>query len=251
MNLHDLQKDFLDYLYLGSDNITNAIEDTFLARLSIYRNNVSTGITNYLREVFPVTEKLVGPEFFDAMCERFLAQDQPGTGDIHQYGSSLPEFMATFGPLSALTYLPDIARLEWHHHRAYYAQEFPALDLNMGQEALLNYKPDLNASVFLLRSPHPIDTIWQQVRENEDGIKVDLNAGAVALLIFRHRQQVQIWNLSDAAAALLEAVKAGHTLSESIEEAFSHPGSEMLQEFISQCLQAGIICQSQHSQTNR
>ncbi len=251
MNLHELQKEFLDYLYQGSNEITDAIDETFLARLSIYRNNVSSGIINYLKEVFPVIEKLVGADFFEAMCEQFLAQEHPQCGDLHQFGGTFSQFMENFAPLAALPYLPDVARLEWFHHRAYYAEEHPALNLSLSQEELLNCEPKLNASVSLLRSPYPVDTIWQQARENTENFNVDLNSGSVIVLVFRHQQQVQVWNLSESAAALLETVNSGHRLGSAIETAFVHPGSEALPEFISQCLQKGIVCQPYNSQTNR
>ncbi|WP_020405573.1 DNA-binding domain-containing protein [Hahella ganghwensis] len=247
MNLHELQQSFLDYLYQGSNHLDDYVEEHYLTRLSIYRNNVTAGLTQYLKEVYPVIEKLVGQEFFEAMCERYIRKEQPEQGDVHLYGEGFAGFLCGFDPLAALPYLADVACLEWHHHRAYYITEQPPLDLTTDQEQLLQSRPVLNTGVAIVHSRFPVDAIWQQARDHESEFNVDLESGPVTVLVFRHQQQVQVWNLSEAASALLLSVQSGNTLGEAIESAFSYPGHEQLPEFISQCLQQGIVCQPNNS----
>jgi Putative DNA-binding domain len=48
-------------------------------RLGVYRNNVWHNLREALRDVYPVVEKLVGREFFDAMATRCLREAGSGS----------------------------------------------------------------------------------------------------------------------------------------------------------------------------
>ncbi len=247
--LADIQQHFLNSLLTaeaaneGSEGgIRDFIDERYLARLQIYSSNVITGITNYLREVYPVFDKLVGTAFFDAVCQRFLTQTPPEQGDIHLYGAELADFVDHFEPLAELPYMGDLVRLEWHHHRAYYALQHPSLDLTMEQSQLLESRPVLNGGVQLVRSAYPIDSIWQQVRDDAQTFSVDLKSGPANILVFRFQQQVNVWSLNEAAVTLLEKIQSGSSLGEAIELAMATDGGEQLPEFLSQCLQQSILC---------
>jgi len=248
----ELQTQFLDQILQPDLPVNDAgnplqgiIDERYIARLEIYQNNVTTSTTHYLRDVFPVLEKLVGWAFFEALCQRFLTQHPPEQGDIHLYGQGMADFVDQFEPLADLPYLGDVTRLEWHHHRAYYALQHPPLDLSVGQSQLLACSPALNDSVTVFRSAYPVDSIWQQAGDNVEEFSVDVNSGPVNILVFRFQQQVIVWNLNEAAVQFLTLIKSGKSLGEAIEQTMTINGSEQLPEFLSQCLQQAILCQGQ------
>ena len=58
------------------DGITTARGRADRARFAVYRNNVFVGLTNALARRFPVTERLVGTEFFHGMARYSEARER-------------------------------------------------------------------------------------------------------------------------------------------------------------------------------
>src|ERR1700745_2879213 len=81
-------------------------------RLAVHRNNMIVGLVNVLKGRFPVVEKIVGDEFFDAMAGAFVLECPPRSPVLASYGDELPEFIAGSAPAHDLAYLADVARLE-------------------------------------------------------------------------------------------------------------------------------------------
>ena len=127
-------------------------------RLGFYRGNVQASAHKALRNAYPVCERLVGEHFFEGMAYAYAAVTPSTSGDLNEYGATLPTFMRTFAPAAALAYLPDVATLEWRVHRAHYAADRPPLDLR-GLAAL---SPDASAT-FAPRSIRPARS-WRPPR---------------------------------------------------------------------------------------
>jgi len=89
--------------------------DVFSAdeRLSIYRNNVLTRLSETLKEAFPVVRRIVGPGFFDYTAHSFIEEHLPSEPCLSSYGKQFPQFLKSFPAASELSYLPDVAQLEW------------------------------------------------------------------------------------------------------------------------------------------
>lgn len=111
------------------DGIVNARGKPDAARFAVYRNNVFVGLTKALAQRFPVTERLVGSEFFVAMARAYAQDHKPASPLIMNYGDDFPDFIIAFEPAGALAYLPDIARLEAAWTDAYHAADSVAFDL--------------------------------------------------------------------------------------------------------------------------
>jgi hypothetical protein len=131
-------------------------------RFSVYRNNVSHGLTRALAARFPVVEQLVGVEFFTAMARIFIADAPPEHPVLLRWGAALPAFLETFPPVGHLPWLADVARLELTRGRAYHAADAAPV----APEALAVADPErlrltLHPSVALFASPHPAVRIWE------------------------------------------------------------------------------------------
>src|SRR5918999_702162 len=77
-------------------------------RYGVYRNNVATGLTRALAARFPVTEKIVGQEFFTAMARDFVLCNPPSSPVLLHYGEDFADFVSGFAPAASLPYLADI-----------------------------------------------------------------------------------------------------------------------------------------------
>ncbi len=146
------------------DGIITASGVPDATRFGVYRNNVFLGLTKALTQNFPVTERLVGTEFFTVMA-RFYAQDhRPASPLIFEYGADFPDFIASFEPVANLGYLPDVARIEAAAMRAYHAADTEPLDLAklaaLAPERLADLRLAVHSSSSLIHSGYPVGSIW-------------------------------------------------------------------------------------------
>lgn len=248
--LAELQQKFLDDICKGSKESLNLIEADGMeasARLQVYRNNMLFILTDLLSAIYPVLKKLVGDDFFNATARAFIAKNTPHSGNMHLYGAHMAVFLADFPPAQQLPYLPDVARLEWAWHKAFYALDVKPLDTSVlvsviegGEEPSFNLHP----SCTLLASPYPVQDIWQVNKYDEDKT-INLNAGGVHILIYRKAGQVPLWQLSESEYAFLTAIHKGGAFSEAFDYLADLPGTE-INAFLSRLIAEGIL--SEHPQ---
>lgn len=193
-------------------------------RFAVYRNNVVVGLVNALRAKFPATERIVGPDFFAAMSRVFVAVHPPRSKILHTYGEDFGDFIAAFEPAAELPYLADIARLEAARTRAYHAadaaplgaEDFAALDPPQAATLRLTLHPSLQ----VVRSRHPVVTIWAMNAGEAELAPVNTDAPE-DVLILRPHLAVTVQTLPPGGAAFLRALAAGATLSEAAEAALA------------------------------
>jgi hypothetical protein len=99
----------------SADLLSLIADDGFASaeRLSIYRNNVVSRLSETLRAAFPVVCRIVGTDCFDYATHRFMDEHLPSEACLSAYGAQFPDFLKSLLPLLDLSYLPDVARLEW------------------------------------------------------------------------------------------------------------------------------------------
>ena len=137
---------------------------TPVRRFAVHRNNVVAGLIGTLRARFPAVEKIVGEEFFAAMARVFVTATPPRTPVLTTYGDEFADFIAAFEPARELAYLADVARLEAARTRAYHAADAVPIDTNrfaaLDPDAVSDIRVNLHPSAEIVRSRHPIVTIW-------------------------------------------------------------------------------------------
>ncbi|MGB8834653.1 MAG: DNA-binding domain-containing protein [Candidatus Sulfotelmatobacter sp.] len=163
-------------------------------RLSIYRNNVLSRLSETLKEAFPVVRRIVGREFFDYATHSFIEEHLPSEPCLSAYGTRFPQFLKSFPAASQLSYLPDVAQLEWSISqvvRAAPEKWVPITGLGglSGDPAAVRLR--LTPRVRYLTSAFRIDQIWMAHQQESD----DLNH----------------WHIDSGAAYF--AVHAGESLA--------------------------------------
>lgn len=213
-------------------------------RVAVYRNNVMAGLANALKVRFPVTEQLVGSEFFVAMARAFAEGSKPRSPVLIGYGEDFPDFIRGFPPASAVPYLPDVARLESLWWKAYHAADRPAAappDLaavppERWGEARFSFHPALG----LMQSPFAAAGIWQAHHGGPDMSEVAL-AHSQSILVTRPEVQVTVRIIRPATHDLIAALAAGATLAEAVEHTLSqHTDFDIAME-VQALLGLGII----------
>jgi hypothetical protein len=213
-------------------------------RFAVYRNNVVAGLVKALKSRFPVVEKIVGEEFFAAMARVYVVERPPRSPLLATYGDEFAAFIAAFEPARELAYLADVARLEAARTRAYHAAD--ATPVDAGQLAALDayvvggIRVDMHPSTEIVRSPHPIVTIWAMNSGEQELAPIENWRGEDALVV-RPYLDVEVRVLPPGGAAFLLALAGGQPLAEATEAALADDPSFDLTRNLAGLIGSGLV----------
>lgn len=204
--------------------------DEAVNRLAIYRNNVILSLSTAVADTFPVVKRLIGDACFNAAAIAFAREHPPEQPSLLFYGEKFIDFIKSYPPCKDISYLADVALLEWNYIRAFHAENVTLLDKTTLQqivpESLGDVAFNIHPSVQIMQSDWPVDTIWEENLKPVVGT-IDLqNLSASHLLIYRHELQVQVVNLTSECFNLLKALLDG----ESIANAWAYTLEKQQQE---------------------
>ena len=231
--------------------VWNASDPTL--RLAVYRNNVLASLVDALAASFPVVQALVGEAFFRAMAAVFVRSAPPRSPVLAHYGDGFAGFISGFAPASGLSYLPDVARLEYARIQAFNAADASLLTAADASSALGHGERTgalrlvCHPAMQLLRSAHPVVALWAA---HQDGAAValgDIDLGqAETALVLRPALTVQVialapgdaafagalWRQADLASATADASQAdpGFDLAASLRQLLVHGALTAVQQ---------------------
>jgi hypothetical protein len=249
--LRNLQRNFSRHVFgdetteLTANIKANAINPN--RRLGVYRNNTYSNLIDALRTTYPITVHLVGDGFFRYLAHAYISRHPSQSGDLHQFGAALADFLATFEPAAGLPYLPDVARLEWAYEQVFYAAESVPFDpqalASIAPESYENLKFVINPAIRLLASKYPVLYIWQVNQANFEGDqRINLSQGGVKLLVLRnHRVEVGIKVLGEGEFTLLQAIAEGCSFAAACERALDVQSDCDIPMYLKQQVLDGII----------
>ncbi len=145
--------------------------------IDIYRNNTRGARINALMAVYPACKNILGNDIFQSIAKEYVSADVIGSSDLNHYGETFNQHLGLIlnaGRLPAeYHYLPDLARLEFLLHTAYYADDDPVFDFELFEFRVENRQPiylQASASLGLLAFQNPIHEIWMNnYREIKNG----------------------------------------------------------------------------------
>lgn len=225
--LAELQVAFKQALLQDDDAVASAICGDGLtpqARLAIYRHHVLTTLTDVLKTTYPVVCRLVDDRFFSYAADCYMRQHPPAGPCLFEYGATFAHFLANFPPCRELVYLPDVARLEWALHVAWFAADAVPLDLECLRGLTPDELPDLRLvlapSVSYVSSPWPIDHIWYANQPDAEAhATVRLDAHAADLEVCRIDDQVLFQGLETSTFAFRFGLSERQPLAQVYEAA--------------------------------
>jgi len=216
------------------------------ARLAVYRGNGAGNIRQALAGAYPVCARIVGSEFFAGVAREYLHRHPSTSGDLNGYGGEFAAFVAGFEHTQDLPYLPDVARLEWLVHHAYYAQDArsfaPARLESVPREAWETLRATLAPGCAVLESRWPIVRVWQVHQEDcTDGIKVDLASGPERALVHRAGFRVRVSALSTGEFRFLQRAGRGDSIAAALSCALAGEPELDFPVRLSQWVATGVI----------
>lgn len=250
-DLNETQRRFTDYVLRNKrlDLAEQGIKDNQLTaqqRLGIYRNNTQLGLTEALRDGYPVVNKLVGNEFFNHLARSFIQRFPPKAGCLLSYGGNFADFIAQFQPAAGLPYLPDTARLEWLWHEAFHEAGANALDIStlatVKPEAYANLGFKLHPCARFLASNYPVLRIWQTNQNDYVGdSRVNLDEGGCSLLLYRPALEVELIPLNEAEYLFLTLLAMQMTLNQAVEQVLLKEPNFAVQAVLQHWLTKGLL----------
>jgi uncharacterized protein (UPF0276 family) len=214
------------------------------ARLAIYRGNLTANWDKALSSAYPVIRQLVGPEFFTALARAYGKAHPSLDADLNRFGADLANFLATFEPVAAFPYLPDMARLEWHVHEAHYVPDVPVLDAShfasLTPVKLEASRFSLHPACSLMASRWSVAQLWLAHQPGGPAFPHDVDGPACAV-VTRPHWQPRVRILPAAAHAALAALAAGHTFGDAVDAAFALDEDFNVGDNLKQWIELGVF----------
>lgn len=226
-SLPELQREFGDEL-LGAGGAP---------RMAIYRGNAFGNWHAALAGAYPVVRKIVGEAFFEALARVYARAHPSRSGDLNAYGDSLAPFLEAYAEVRDLPYLPEVARLEWLVHRAYFAPDPARFDLSRPTEARLA------PGCALIESAWPVASIWEAHQEGGRPELVQLGAGPERALVHRPDWRVEVTALRPGDFRFLECLEGGEPLGAALEAAVSEDAAFVPHLALATWVHAGVLTQ--------
>ena len=216
--LQDLSGALL-YRNEGAADLIEAGTFTAEQHLQIHRNNIYISLTEALSAIYPVVLRLVGEDFFRVACRDYIPEHAPRAAPLHAFGDEFAAFLTRYDPARPLTYIADVARLEWAWHESFHASGAQPFNTSILSQVPIddhgNLKFKLHPAVRLLKSDYPVCRIWQTNQEDFVGDGgVSLDEGFSYIMIARPEMKVMVIELSQAEFEFLHALEQGLCLDE-------------------------------------
>jgi hypothetical protein len=194
-------------------------------RLQVYRHNHETALLSALRAVYPVTERLVGEEFFAAAACGYVRQDLSRSGNVQEYGGAFPSFLGTYAPAASLPYLGDVAALEWRRLQTAVAAPHTPMDLKALAAVPAGDLPELHfhhqPAARAFKSAFPVLSIWEFCRQVDPEGELDLELGGQCVLFSRPALDVQMRLVTPGEYAFLQRLCGGGTFEAACRDALA------------------------------
>ncbi len=225
--IEDIQTKFAQALFdsrVESDILSHFKPGTQAERLGLYRGNLTTTWYKVLCAAYPVVRELVGDDFFAPLTRAYGMAHPSDNADLNHFGATFASFLSAFEHVADYPYLPDMARLEWLLHRAYYAPDAPAL----GPAALAALSPQdfedarfaLHPACALFASAHAVVPLWR-AHQPDSGVDFPPDmAQRCAAAIVRPQWKSAVVPIGAADHAALLALAGGATMGEALDAAF-------------------------------
>lgn len=213
-------------------------------RFAVYRNNVAVGLIGVLEARHPALRRIVGDAFFRELARGFIERHPPRSPVMIAYGDGFADDLDAEPGLEALPYLADVARLEAARLRAYHAADAEPLEAaafaSVRPEALDGLQLTLHPSLGVVRSSHPIVTIWAMNADEAEFAPIEDWVGEDALVL-RPAFDVHVRALPAGAAAFIEALAQGRSLGAAADAALSETPTFDLARNLVGLVEAGAV----------
>ena len=193
-------------------------------RFAVHRNTFAVTLIDALAESFPVTQAIVGVDFFREMARARVFADPPRTAILVEYAQAFPPFVRAYSPAASLPYLAEVAQVEALRIRAFHAADAKPLatseyrDLASDPPRLIASRVGLHPAAHWLRCQHAVYSLWVAHQGPTGGYLGELPGvdpdASEDVLVVRPEFAVSVHRLPGGGLEFLDALRDGRTLGE-------------------------------------
>jgi hypothetical protein len=183
------------------------------ARWAVYTHGYLARLIDALEGDYPALHRILGPEPFAALAERYLSQHPPRSFDLGHVGGSLSRFLRFDRLTVELPFLSDLAALERAIVEAFVAEDSDPVTwsdlqkLSGDRIADLRFRPCDGTRV--IRSPWPLLDLLACRDLADDEVSVDTVDRPCVALVVRRGFSIVTESIGDHEASLIEAAAWG------------------------------------------
>lgn len=222
--------------------------ETEMAYFHIYRNGFLRSTIDAICSNYPATQSLLGAETFRALARQFVLQFPPTSGSLTGYGNEFPAFLKAAKIGRRLSYLYDIAMIDQAWLKVYFASDDIVLTpeqvttiLGSATEAE-SQQIELCAPTEIVSLNFPVLSVWQELKERGSvKQRINLEAGAEHVLIWRKQAQIFVRQLPAAETAFLASLKEGRDLESAAQSALDKDANFELGIFFATLISESLL----------
>jgi putative DNA-binding protein len=184
-------------------------------RLGIYQYAYRARLTDCLADDYPVLEKMLGRESFEALAAKYIGAHPSRSPNLNGFGKHFAAFcLETEDQLAA-----DLARLEWAMVEVLHAPQPPPITVDrlttIGEDDWGKVRLVASPSLRFLELAHPVNAYVTAVKRGECPARPARAWSATAV----YRDGLTIWRMdfTRAMAGVLKALLAGATLGDALD----------------------------------
>lgn len=203
----------------------------FSTQIAIHRTNADNARIHALEESHPVCVKILGERYFRQVAKAFIRAHPSRHPDLNRYGEELSRFIAelaqTRAELQDFAYLPDLAQLEYLHHRCYYRRDDVRADrarLERAGAAGRAPRVFLNHTVALMTSAFPVAEIRRAHRRDNPPAVFAQPPQPVRICIYREGTRPRVEEIGEHDHRILQRAARAPALDELVGELHDEDG---------------------------
>ncbi|QUX94093.1 DUF2063 domain-containing protein [Marinomonas sp. CT5] len=207
------------------EEIKSHSEDEKEIRFNVYRNNVFVSLIDALADIFPVTQRLVGEDFFRAMAREYVQLNPPKTPIISDYGESFSDFARHFEAAKSLPFLGDLVALEYSLLALTNAPEYDTLEHEQISAAFNNTADPaflhllLPPTTQILVSPFAIGSIYlAHLGEGNASLADIIISKSEYLLLLKSHLYSELHIVSHSEAIFIKQLMQNKPLGEAVPD---------------------------------
>jgi len=192
--------------------------------IDIYRNNTHGARLKTLETIYPVCRKILGDEVFHSIASQYIIEDTEGLSDLNHYGEPFVLHLELLLFADRLPeeycYLPDLARLEYKMHAAYYANNDPVFPFTLFERKVNEDKQVYfiqSASLGLIASEYPVYEIWRKNKDQKNVKEICPLEDMQYLIVYRNEYKSAIAVVEKSEYDLMKAINNNYSLQDIVE----------------------------------
>ena len=195
------------------------------ARLQAYSNNYQGGLTSFLSITYPQVFAHLGAQYFDFICQAYIARNPMIKNVIDEYGRTFPNYLEKQIPIrkemETFAFLPDMARVDWAVQSSYYSLPRPKFDFDSFAQLRIDQQQNVHfllaQDIYLINSHWPLEKLWRCHKDAKELKAIEFKNEKNWVMVERPEVVVNINNISTFSAEYLSTIKQGATLAELVE----------------------------------